>query len=199
MRSIVVPFMSVAILLWSLPSLADSFSDGMRMHLQKKYFKSSQLFHSLAQSGNVRAQFMLGTIYEQGLGRPSDLNAAAYWFEKAANGNNPSAQFNLGIFYQFGKGVPKDASKAAQWLQRAANNGHGKAQNNLSTFFYAGVGVKQDILEAWKWLSLAADHLEGEGREMVVKNRLALEKEMSSDQIIDAKKRTAMWRASNKN
>ena len=198
MRKSKIWVMPVVILLWALPTVADSFSDGMRMYLQKKYSKSANIFHGLAKTGNVRAQFMMGTIYEQGLGRSSDLSAAAYWFEKAATGNNPSAQYNLGIFYQFGKGVPKDLSKAAQWLLRAADNGHGKAQNNLSTFFYTGVGVKQDLAEAWKWLSLAAASLKGAGQAMALKNRAAIEEEMSPEQMADAKRRTLVWRANKK-
>tara|TARA_B100000676_G_scaffold204817_1_gene201056 strand:+ start:1644 stop:2297 length:654 start_codon:yes stop_codon:yes gene_type:complete len=187
------------VLLGIVPSVsADTFSDGMRLHLKKDYFKSAQVFHGLAQAGHVRSQFMLGTIYEQGLGLPSDLNAAAYWYEKAATGNNPSAQYNLGIFYQFGKGVPKSAEKAAAWLLRAANNGHGKAQNNLSTFYYTGVGVKKDLAEAWKWLSLAADQLKGAGRDIVLKNRTAIEKDMSSGEVAEAKRRLTVWRAARK-
>ena len=140
----------------------------------------------------------MGTIYEQGLGVPSDLNAAAFWYQKAASGGNPSAQYNLGIFYQFGKGVQKSDSDAALWLLRAANNGHGKAQNNLSTFYFTGVGVKKDNAEAWKWLSLAAENLNGAGRGIVLKNRDGIEKEMSSDEIADAKRRLANWRVNRK-
>lgn len=180
------------------PVFADTFTDGMKLHLKKKYYKSAQIFHGLARAGNIRAQFMMGTIYEQGLGVPSDLNAAAFWYQKAATGGNPSAQYNLGIFYQFGKGVQKSDSEAAAWLLRAANNGHGKAQNNLSTFYFTGVGVKKDFAEAWKWLSLAADQLKGAGRGIVLKNRGAIEKEMSSDEVADAKQRLANWRVTRK-
>ena len=169
----------------------------MRLHLKKKYYKSAQIFHGLAKAGHVRAQFMMGTIYEQGLGVPSDLNAAAYWYRKAAEGGNPSAQYNLGIFYQFGKGLPKSPAEAARWLLMAANNGHGKAQNNISTFYYTGVGVPKDLAEAWKWLTLSADHLKGAGREIVLNNRIAIEKDMSGDELAIAKQRLAAWRSQN--
>ena len=111
---------------------------------------------------------------------------------------DPSAQYNLGIFYQFGKGVQQSDRDAAAWLLRAANNGHAKAQNNLSTFLFTGVGVKKDNAEAWKWLSLAAEQLKGRGREIVLKNRDSIEKEMSSDEIGDAKRRLANWQANRK-
>ena len=195
--AIIVP---VALLLGAAPApvAADTFTDGMRLHLKKKYFKSAQVFHGLAKAGHVRAQFMLGTIYEQGLGMPSDFDAAAYWYRKAADGGNPSAQYNLGIFYQFGRGVQKSDAEAAAWLLKAANNGHAKAQNNLSTFFYTGVGVKKDAAEAWKWLSISAAQLKGMGQKIVLKNRDAMEGEMSSAEIADAKQRLAKWRAAHK-
>ena len=197
-------FLSVALallVLWAvMPQavFADTFTDGMKLHLQKKYYKSAQIFHGLARAGNVRAKFMMGTIYEQGFGVLPDLNAAAFWYQKAASGGNPSAQYNLGIFYQFGKGVQQSDRDAAAWLLRAANNGHAKAQNNLSTFYFTGVGVKKDNAEAWKWLSLAAEQLKGRGREIVLKNRDSIEKEMSSDEIGDAKRRLANWQANRK-
>lgn len=204
MNSYIRRFLRVALaisVLWvAMPQsvFADTFTDGMKLHLQKKYYKSAQVFHGLARAGNIRAKFMMGTIYEQGLGVPPDLNAAAFWYQKAASGGNPSAQYNLGIFYQFGKGVQKSDSDAALWLLRAANNGHGKAQNNLSTFYFTGVGVKKDNAEAWKWLSLAAENLNGAGRGIVLKNRDGIEKEMSSDEIADAKRRLANWRVNRK-
>jgi hypothetical protein len=91
--------------------------------------------------------------------------------------------------------VPKSAPEAARWLLLAANNGHGKAQNNLSTFYYTGIGVKKDLSEAWKWLTLAADQLKGVGRDIVLKNRKAIEDEMSSNEVAVAKQRLAAWRA----
>jgi len=171
------------------------FDAGMRAHLKKRYLESRPAFESLAARGHVRSQFMLGTIYEQGLGVAKDLAAAARWYEKAGRGGNDSAQYNLGILYQFGRGVSKDPGAAAHWLRLAAEQGHGRAQNNLSTFYYAGVGVERDLAEAWKWLTLSADRLKGQGRKIVLENRTVIEREMSPAELVEARRRVAGWRS----
>lgn len=171
-----------------------TFADGMRAHLAKRYGDSRPIFADLAAAGNVRAQFMMGTIHEQGLGIPKNLSRAADWYRKAAEGGSASAQYNLGVLYQFGKGIAKDAKAAAFWHQKAANQGHGRAQNNLSTFYYTGVGVDRDLAEAWKWLSLSAAGLKGQGRKIALQNRTILEKEMTDAARADGRRRVAAWR-----
>ncbi len=173
---------------------AEAFADGMRLHLEKRYGDSRPVFEALARGGDARAQFMMGTIYEQGLGVPKDLAAAAEWYRRAAEGGNASAQYNLGIFYQFGKGVPKNSAEAARLLRLAAERGHGRAQNNLSTFYFTGVGVARDPVEAWKWLTLSAEDLEGSGRQIALDNRAVIERAMTPEQIAEAQRRTAEWR-----
>ena len=175
---------------------AQDFAAGMRAHLDKRYAESRRIFDALAQAGDARSQFMMGTICEQGLGVPKDLAAAAEWYRRAAQGGNASAQYNLGVFYQFGKGVPKDPAEAARLLRLAADQGHGRAQNNLSTFYFTGVGVSRDPVEAWKWLTLSADDLKGRGRQIALDNRAVIEREMTPEQIENARRRTADWQRS---
>ena len=180
-------------LAWAGGAVAQDFAEGMHAHLEKHYAESRRIFHALADQGDVRARFMMGTIYEQGLGVPADLATAARWYRLAADGGSASAQYNLGIFYQFGKGVPKDFKTAAHWLLLAAEQGHGRAQNNLSTLYFTGAGVARDPVEAWKWLTLSAEDLKGKGREIALKNRAVIEKEMTPAQIAEARKRVAAW------
>jgi hypothetical protein len=185
--------LAVLVALWTAGAAAQDFAAGMRAHLDKNYAESRRVFNSLADAGDARAQFMMGTIYEQGLGVPKDLTAAARWYRRAADGGNASAQYNLGIFHQFGKGVAKEPAEAARLLRLAAEQGHGRAQNNLSTFYFTGVGVPRDVVEAWKWLTLSADDLKGKGREIAIENRTVIEREMTPDQIETARRRAADW------
>lgn len=181
------------VFVWAGVAAAQDFAEGMRAHLHKHYAESRRIFHALAEQGDARAQFMMGTIYEQGLGVPKDLATAARWYRLAADGGNASAQYNLGVFYQFGKGVPKDPTLAAHWLLKAAEQGHGRAQNNLSTFYFTGVGVRRDPVEAWKWLTLSAEDLKGKGHDIALENRSVIEREMTPAQIEEARRRVAAW------
>jgi len=197
-RCVTRGFLTAALILWAGLAAAQDFNTGMRAHLQKHYADSRRIFHALAEAGDARAQFMMGTIYEQGLGVPKDLASAARWYRRAAEGGSASAQYNLGIFYQFGKSVPQDPAEAARWLRMAAEQGHGRAQNNLSTFYFTGIGVPRDPVEAWKWLTLSSDGLKGKGHEIALENRAAIEREMTPDQIAEARRRVEDWRARRK-
>lgn len=193
-RKFSIHVVAVAVILCAGPALAQDFASGMAAHLDKRYGESRRIFGSLADAGNVRAQFMMGTIFEQGLGVDKDLGAAARWYGLAADGGNASAQYNLGVFHQFGKGVRKDPVAAAKLLKQAAEQGHGRAQNNLSTFYFTGVGVPQDLKEAWKWLTLSADNLKGQARELVLGNRRVIEEKLKPEELADAKRRVTAWR-----
>ncbi len=193
-RIFFIRLLAVIALMGAGPVSAQDFASGMTAHLDKRYGESRRIFGSLADAGNVRAQFMMGTIFEQGLGVDKDLAAAARWYGLAADGGNASAQYNLGVFHQFGKGVRKNAAMAAKLLHQAAEQGHGRAQNNLSTFYFTGVGVPQDRVEAWKWLTLSADNLKGQARELVLGNRRVIEEKLKPEEVAEAKRRVAAWR-----
>ncbi|MFQ5563803.1 MAG: tetratricopeptide repeat protein, partial [Parvularculaceae bacterium] len=68
-----------------------------------------------AETGDSDIQYVLGTMYQFGLGVPQDYGKAAQWFRKAAEQGLAGAQNNLGIKYDNGQGVPQDYGKAAQW------------------------------------------------------------------------------------
>src|SRR5262245_43486445 len=73
-----------------------------------------------AAAGHRRAQFYLGTCYEQGHGVAQDETQAMHWYRQAAENGYPSAQYNLAFGYRHGLGVEKDLSAAAYWFYQAA-------------------------------------------------------------------------------
>ena len=74
----------------------------------------------LALHGNVRAQALLGFMYENGFGAPQAYEAAADLYGHAAVRWNPFAQAMLGLLYDKGHGVPQDFVLAYKWLNLAA-------------------------------------------------------------------------------
>ena len=74
----------------------------------------------LAERGDVRAEEMLGYMYDLGEGVAENDAAAAKWYLLAASQGSPDAQLNLGILYFDGSGVPKDDVAALMWLSLAA-------------------------------------------------------------------------------
>jgi uncharacterized protein len=186
---------ALMLLLPAGPTVAAVFGDGIAALEAKDFPGALAVFGPLAAQGNGDAQFMLGVMHENGLGVSKDMKAAASWYLKAAETGVASAQYNIGVFYQLGTGVTADAASARRWLAKAAEQGHHRAQNNLGTMYYTGGATARDPIEALKWLTLSADGLQGEARDIALRNIAAIEKELSPGDITEAKRRVAAWQS----
>jgi len=104
-----------------------------------------------ATSGNLKAQFNLANMYEEGRGGKVNLREAYLWYEKAAEGGEWEAQYNVGLFLIDGKGCDVDTTLAHMWFSQAALHGNEEAIHNrdaLADF------IKPDQLAiSSKWLS----------------------------------------------
>ncbi|MFW2081016.1 tetratricopeptide repeat protein [Acinetobacter guillouiae] len=87
--------------------------------------------HKSANQGYPKAQFVLGMLYNEGIGVKQSYSAAAEWYRKAADQGLPDAQLNLAILYHAGRGVPKNLTTAKKWYQKAAKQGSVRAENIL--------------------------------------------------------------------
>lgn len=111
-----------------------------------------------AQSGDARAQFVLGVMYIHSIGVPRDVDTGAKWLREAAERNHIEAQIELARMYETGTGVPQDAGRAAKWLRRAAEQGDVGAQIALADKYALGRGVPRDLVQAYKWYEVAAQY-----------------------------------------
>jgi len=108
----------------------------------------------LAESGDAKAQFNLGVMYEDGKGVPQSYAEAVKWFRKAADQGYAKAQFSLGRIYLWSK--YGNYAEAMKWYRKAADQGHAAAQFNLAMMFSNGKGVPQNFIKAYVWLSVAS-------------------------------------------
>ena len=83
-----------------------------------------------AGEGDVSIQYLLGQMFENGLGVPQNLDKAAKFYQKAADANHVLAQNALGWMYAEGRGVEKIDAEAVKWWNKAA------AQNDLRALTY---------------------------------------------------------------
>jgi len=113
---------------------------------------------TLAQHGDLDAQFYLATLYREGKGVPQDYKIALRWFTLAAEQGNAEAQYNLGIMHSFGLGVVPDYKKAVKWYKLAAEQGDAFAQYNLGRLYYLGQGVIEDLVYAYMWANQASSN-----------------------------------------
>ena len=114
-------------------------------------------FTSLAEAGDVDAQYNLGVMYHNGIGVPQDNAQAVKWWRLAAEAGLADAQYNLGVMYHNGIGVPQDNAQAVKWWRLAAEAGHADAQYNLGGIYFNDEGVTPDYAEAGKWFKRAAE------------------------------------------
>ena len=114
-------------------------------------------FQALAATGDRRAQYNLGVMYDKGQGVGRSDETAVRWYSLAANQGHPFAQSNLGIKYDKGKGVPQNSTTAYKWFRKAAEQGHVVAQHNLGFMYSNGRGVSRNDSEAIVWYEKAAN------------------------------------------
>ena len=68
-----------------------------------------------ARAGDDVAQFYLGTLYAQGVGRPQSDNDAFVWIEQAAQRGNAQAMLVTAGMTALGKGTSKDYVASYKW------------------------------------------------------------------------------------
>lgn len=116
-----------------------------------------QYLLNLAEQGDPRAAFLLGTRFASGRGGAQDDSEAVRWFRKASEAGLAEAQYNLGIMYANGRGVQRDMVEAARWYRAAADQGIAEAQFNIGTLYGLGLGVPRNETLAAEWLKRAAE------------------------------------------
>lgn len=107
-----------------------------------------------AQHGEPSAQFILGSLYFDGI-KP-DPRLAIKWFYAAASRGNVKAMHNLGVAFLSGRGVARDPATAVSWFSRAANLGYRDSAFDLAVLYERGEGVSQNPGEALRWYDKAS-------------------------------------------
>lgn len=142
--------------------LARVYSRG-RMGFEQDAARAGELASSVirsvqraAESGVLEAVFLMGTAYDEGLGKPEDPARAAAWHRRAAERGHVLAAHNLGNAYSEGRGVPADPAQAVAWWTQAAERGDAITQLRLGEAYEAGRGVGRDLEAAAEWYRRAA-------------------------------------------
>ena len=178
-------------------AIAGPFEVGQAAFQRGDYATALRLWLPLARRGIVAAQHNVAVIYDSGgRGVPRDEVEAVRWYHHAAEQGSASAQNNLGTMYFAGRGTPQDLAEAARWWRSAAEQGHAAAQFNLGRSLLYGSGVSEDLVEAYMWFSLAAARLlPGQGGDMAIRERDAVQARLTSAQIAAARRLAREWHA----
>lgn len=149
------------------------------------YALARHVLQPLAAHGDERAQYLLGRMFERGLGLPTpDGRKAVRWYTKAAQQAYGPAERALGLLYLNGKTVPQDYALARKWLERGAHDGSGRAQLALGRMFEKGLGGAPNPIMAYVWYDFAA----ARGNTVARKHRSHLDRTLSRAQLAEAQR-----------
>jgi TPR repeat protein len=110
---------------------------------------------ALAESGDSRAQLLIGLRYLKGRGVAVNLPEAARWIRKAA-AHDPLAQYWMAQITEDGDGVSADAGGALHWYEAAASHGNRDAMYNLGIANAEGLGTQKNFAQSAFWFAKAA-------------------------------------------
>ena len=123
--------------------------------------KFDQAYHKLlpvAEAGDSRAQYVIGTFYYYGNGVAENHHTAATWFRKSAQQDLVDSQAILGHQYIHGDGIEKNLEKGIELLEIAASKGHCHACFLLGNIYGFTIHGKLDRWKAIEYYKLAINY-----------------------------------------
>lgn len=181
---------TLALLGLSLNVNAD-FQAGGDAYKRGDYETAAKEFLPLAEKGDHRAMYALGSMYSVGRGVEQNFQEAFKWFQRAAKYGRPDAEYKLGIMYAQGFGVEQDYRRALNWWGKSAKKGYPLAQNKIGQMYLEGKGVPQSNVKAYAWSAMAYEQGVKDAKQVVsiAKNN------MSADELKEAENMTRELKA----
>ena len=136
------------------PVGAGPLEDAGAAYKRGDYATVLQLVRPLAEQGLAHAQFILGSMYDDGKGVPENDGEAARWYLTAADQGNATAQYMLGSMYDEGRGVRQDLILSHMWFSLAASKGARQAtkgRDNVARWMTpAEIAEAQELAREWR-------------------------------------------------
>jgi TPR repeat protein len=169
--------------------------------VKQDYGQALNYFRAASRQGFPTALLNLGVMYEMGWGVQPDLTEASNWYQKAADRQHTAAMINLGSLAV--RGPKRDYEEALHWFLEAAERGDASGQFFVANL-YAQHLIRPDKIDAYKWASLALDTYRDKGDKSASSGRYfyptdplpAMANDMTPDQLAEAQKNIALWKAS---
>lgn len=153
---------------------------------EEAYFKERMV---AAQNGDMKAQYDLGTCFENSKGTKPDPAAALKWYKMAAEKGHVMAAFQAGLAYTTGSGTARDPASAVTYYKKAAYAGHPFSLFVLANHYTSGSGIEKNLVEAYALLSIAIKEGDDQQVALAKKNLSGIEKEMTNAEIEKAQVR----------
>ncbi len=135
-----------------------NLNSGISAFEAKDFTSALRLLSPLADEGIAEAQYRMGMMFQNGLGRVKNEVEGFRWMRAAADQGHAYAQHGLGVMYLYGEGPEKDEAKAVECFRAAADQGLPGAQMALGMMYENGQGVEKNEVEARRWYKLAEEN-----------------------------------------
>ena len=97
---------------FGVPVCAADFSAGVAAYKRSDFAAAIEQFTALAGTGDARAQFALGLMYDNGEGVTADRAEAVAWYTRSAEQGYGKAQYNLALLLAAGNATAPGDSGA---------------------------------------------------------------------------------------
>jgi len=132
---------------------------------------SQSAIRSFADQGFASAQYLVGLMFDTGVGMGRGTAMAVHYYNLAARQGHAEAydglrglgsrfteaQFHLGSLNELGEAIEQDYAEALRWYRLAAAQGEDRSQYRLGVMYAEGLGVEPDLSEAAKWFRVAVE------------------------------------------
>lgn len=142
-------------------AIAQDFDAGWQAYKAGDFKTAVAIWTPLAEAGDPRAQYNLGSLYYDGEGVAKDQTVAIEWWNKAGGQGVIEAQHNLGLVFLSGDGAAKDLEKARFWIERAAIAGLARSQYTLGKMYLHADELEAgepDPAKAFEWIFKAGEN-----------------------------------------
>jgi TPR repeat protein len=102
-----------------------------------------------------RAAYLLGHLFQHGLGITRNPQRAIRWYLRAAEADLPEAHFALGMMAAYGRDLPGNYNEGFRWFKQAAELGHAEASLHVGLMYANGQGIARDPQLGLDWVDVA--------------------------------------------
>lgn len=185
--------LSFLLIIYPLFGYAD-FKEGGEAYIKGDYKAAANEFIPLAERGDHRAMYVLGSMYSVGHGVEKDLKKSFKLFSEAAKNGRADAMYKLGLMHEQGQGIKQNLKKAIRLYRKSAHKGYPLAQYRFGLMYKNGSGVTQNPVNAYAWLVIAGHYFiyetinsEKENKESIDSNKrqLLLFQQQEKDRVFD--------------
>jgi len=136
-------------------------------YVEKNFSEGMRLITRAADSGYIKANTFLGTLYQKGGDEfPKNPSKAEYYLTRAAEKNDAEAEYRLWVLYAFDP-QKSNQKKAKEMLERSVAQGHIAAMSDLGqSIFYGRNGFHKNQKRGTDLISAAAK--DGDSRAMYI-------------------------------